>query len=48
METLSVEEQHKKALKGFYYFNKGFQGDELASNFTTCGNRSAYWFFYEI
>ena len=48
IESLSLEEQHKNALKDFYYFNKGFKGDELATNFTTCGNRSAYWYFYEL
>ena len=48
LASLSLEEQHKNALRDFYYFNKGFKGDELATNFTTCGNRSAYWYFYEL
>ena len=48
IETLSLEEQHKNALKDFYYFNRGFKGDELATNFTACGNRTAYWYFYEL
>lgn len=48
IETLSLEEQHKNALRDFYYFNRGFKGDELATNFTACGNRTAYWYFYEL
>lgn len=47
-ESLSIEEQHKQALRDFHYFNKGFKGDELATNFTACGNRSAYWYFFEL
>ena len=48
IESLSLEEQHKNALKDFYYFNRGFKGDELATNFTACGNRTAYWYYYEL
>lgn len=47
-EQKSIEEAHRDALKDFYYFNKGFKGDELATNFTACGNRSAYWYYYEL
>lgn len=35
-------------MRNFHYFNRGFKGDELATNFSTCGNRSAYWIYWEL
>ena len=35
-------------MKNFYYFERGFKGTELASNFSSCGNRSAYWYYWEM
>ena len=35
-------------MENFHYFNLGFKGDELATNFSNCGNRSAYWQYWEL
>jgi len=44
VEELSLQEE---ALRYFHHFNRGFKGDELATNFTNCGNRSVFWYFAE-
>ena len=42
--TLSPMEE---ARNNFDAFNAGFKGDEFASNFTDCGQRSILWWFLE-
>ena len=39
---------YEEASRNFYYFNRGFKGDELASNFTACANRTFFWNFFEL
>ena len=34
-------------MANFHHFNRGFKGDDLAPNFTNCGNRSVFWYFAE-
>ena len=34
-------------MQNFYYFNLGFKGDELATNFTNCATRTAFWIWRE-
>ena len=40
-------EDYQKGLRNFQYFNAGFKGDELAANFSTCGDRGAYYYYLE-
>ena len=41
-------QDYQDALRNFYYFNQGFKGDELSANFSTCGDRGAYWYYLEL
>ena len=31
----------------FYYFNRGFKAEEMASNFTNCAERTINWAYHE-
>ena len=37
----------QRAEQSFYYFNLGFEGDQLAANFTNCAIRAIYWRYIE-
>ena len=45
---LTREERYQKTITNFKYFNRGFEGDNLALNFTECGESSIYWFYWEL
>jgi hypothetical protein len=38
---------YEKFRKTFYYFNTGFKGDQLAANFSNCGETYPYWFYLQ-
>jgi len=51
-DNITVEDiqlsDYEKSLRNFKYFNLGFKGDELAANFSSCGDRAAYWYYLEL